>query len=83
MCLYNGVENAMSIVEAILEKIRALPPDKQSELLAVADKLSAAEQSKTPLRSPEGLWADVDIDISAQDITQLRGEMWKNFPRDA
>jgi hypothetical protein len=77
-----GLETPMSIDEAILEKVRALPADKQSELLEVANSLSAAEQTKTPLISPKGLWADFDIDISAEDIAELRREMWKNFPRE-
>jgi hypothetical protein len=57
----------VSIEEAIPEKVRALPPEKQSELLAL---------------SPEGLWAEFDIDISAEDIAALRREMWENFPRE-
>jgi hypothetical protein len=72
----------MSIEEAILEKVRALPPDKQSELLAVASSMAAEPQTKVPLRSPEGLWAEFDIDISAEEIKELRREMWKNFPRE-
>ena len=38
--------------------------------------------AKAPLRSPEGLWAAFDIDISEEDIRELRREMWKNFPRE-
>ena len=72
----------MSIEEAILEKVRALPPEKQSELLAVADAMVAKPVGKAPLRSPRGLWAEFDIDISAEDIRELRREMWKNFPRE-
>ena len=72
----------MSIEEAILERVRALPADKQSELLAVANSLSAEGQPKTPLISPEGMWADFDIDITAEDIAELRREMWQNFPRE-
>jgi len=59
-----------------------LPPDKQSELLKYADSLSTAPQPAAPLRSPRGLWAEFDIDISEEDIRELRREMWKNFPRD-
>ena len=72
----------MSIVEAILEKVRTLPPDKQSELLKFADSLITEAQTKPQLRSPEGLWAGYDIDISEEDIRELRREMWKNFPRE-
>ena len=72
----------MTIEEAILEKVRNLPPDKQSQLLAVADSLAADPQPKTPFKSLRGLWADYKIDISAEDIKELRREMWKNFPRE-
>ena len=51
-------------------------------MLAVANSLSSELGSKAPLRNPEGLWAEFDIDISAEDIAELRREMWKNFPRE-
>lgn len=72
----------MSIEEAILERVRALPPEKREEVLKFADSLSEPLKPKPPLRSPRGLWADFDIDISEEDIAELRREMWKNFPRD-
>jgi len=72
----------MSIEEAILEKVRALPPEKREEVLKFADSLTVSAQPKPPLRSPRGLWADLDINISEEDIAELRREMWKDFPRD-
>jgi len=72
----------MTIEDAILEKVRALSPEQQAELLAVADSMSKQTQPKPPLRSPEGLWANFDFSISEEDIQELRREMWKNFPRD-
>jgi hypothetical protein len=72
----------MTIEEAILEKVRKLPPEKQEELLKFADALETPAQPKS-LRSPEGLRADLAIDISEEDIAEVRREMWKNFPRDA
>jgi hypothetical protein len=71
----------MTIEEAILDKVRKLPPEKQQALLKFADSLAAPSPPKL-LRSPEGLWADLDIDISEEDIAEVRREMWKNFPRD-
>jgi hypothetical protein len=47
-----------------------------------AASLSESPKTSAPLRSPRGLWADLDIDISEEDISELRREMWKNFPRD-
>jgi hypothetical protein len=73
----------MNLEDAILERVRNLPPEKQEEVLKFADSLSApAATPKPPLRSPKGLWADFDIDISEDDISELRREIWKNFPRE-
>jgi hypothetical protein len=77
-----GAEDPMSIEDAILEKVRALSPDQQAELLAVADSLSKRTKPRLPLRSPKGLWANFDFSISEEDIRELRREMWANFPRN-
>jgi hypothetical protein len=71
----------MTIEEAIVEKVRALSPEKQKEVLRFADSL-AETPARVPLRSLKGLWADLDIDISEEDIAALRREMWKTFPRE-
>jgi hypothetical protein len=39
-------------------------------------------QPPEPLKSAYGLWADLNIDISAEDIDEARREMWGNFPRE-
>ena len=72
----------MSVEDAILERVRTLPPEKREEVLRFAVSLSEPRETRAPLRSPRGLWADFDVDISEEDIAELRREMWKNFPRD-
>jgi hypothetical protein len=73
----------MSIEEAILEKVRTLPPEKQSELLDFAEFLQARLPTpKRPKRSLRGLWSKFGINISEEEIAELRREMWKNFPRE-
>jgi hypothetical protein len=72
----------MSTEEAILEKLRSLPPEQREAVLRFAESLTKPQQPKSPLRNPEGLWAGLEIDISEDDITELRREMWKDFPRD-
>jgi hypothetical protein len=72
----------MTITEAIVEKTRDLPLDRQQEVLDFAEFLRAKSIPKRPLKSPEGLWADLDVHITREDIAELRREMWKNFPRD-
>lgn len=33
-------------------------------------------------RSLEGLWADLGVDVSDEDIAEARREMWGGFPRE-
>ncbi len=35
-----------------------------------------------PLKSAYGLWADLNVSVSAEDIDEARREMWGNFPRE-
>ena len=72
----------MSIEDAILEAVRALPDDKKLDVLQLANKLRAESPSGTPLVDFEGAWSDLGIDLSKEDIDDARREMWKNFPRD-
>jgi hypothetical protein len=72
---------SMTVVEQVLEKLRELPPEKQQEVLSFVDSL-AENKPKKPLRSLRGLWKDLDIHITEEDIAQARREMWGNFPRD-
>jgi hypothetical protein len=46
--------------------------DAWEEVLA---RLRSAGRPRV-LKSPAGLWADLGIDISPEDITQAREEMW-------
>ncbi len=71
----------MSIEEKVLEKLRDLPPEKQREVLEFVESLKK-DGAKKPLRSLEGLWADLDIDITEEELAEARREMWGKFPRD-
>lgn len=72
----------MTIEEQVLEKLREFPPEKQKEVLDFADFLKQRNGSPNPLHSLEGLLADLNIDITEEDIAQARREMWGKFPRD-
>jgi len=72
----------MTIEEQVLEKLRDLPPEKQKEVLEFVDSLKGKDVSKKPRRSLCGLWADLNIHITEEDIAEARREMWGNFPRD-
>jgi hypothetical protein len=72
----------MTIEQKVLEKLRDLPPVKQKEVLDFVDSLKEENGPKAPRRSLLGLWADLNIHITEQDIAEARREMWGNFPRD-
>jgi hypothetical protein len=59
-----------------LEKVRLV------ERVMATLETDLAEGKKTPKRSLLGLWADLKVGISAEDIDEARREMWGNFPRE-
>ena len=72
----------MTIEEAVVEKLRALPPERQQEVLDFVEFLAQRAARKRPLRSAEGLWADLGVNITDEDIAEARRETWGNFPRE-
>jgi len=71
----------MNLEQAVLEKLRALPPDQQQEILDFAEFLQQKNLTKKTLKSVKGLCADLKVDITEEEIAQARQEMWGNFPR--
>lgn len=71
----------MSIEQALVEKIKELPEDEKHQVLDFAEFLSEKKQDRKPKRSLQGLWADLGVDITEADISEVRREMWRNFPR--
>jgi hypothetical protein len=72
----------MSVEEMVVETLRHLPPAKQEEVLDFARFLANRSVPKRPLFNPIGMFADLNISISAEDIDEARKEMWGNFPRE-
>lgn len=63
------VKIAMSVEQAIAEKVRNLPLDKQEEVLEHVNRLLAEQpRPKKPFKSIEGILAGRGISISAEDI---------------
>ena len=71
----------MNLEQAVLDKLRELPPNQQQEVLDFAEFLQQKNLLKRPLKSVKGMWAHLDMDITEEDIAQARKEMWGNFPR--
>jgi hypothetical protein len=75
-------EQLMSVAEQIVEKVGVLPPERQQEVLDFAEFLAHRYTTNEPRRSLLGLWADLGVDITEEDIEEVRREMWANFPRE-
>ena len=73
---------SMTIEQQVLEKLRGLPPEKQKELLEFVDSLNENAGANKPLLSLEGIWADLEIHVTNEDIAEARREMWGIFPRN-
>ena len=72
----------MSLEQAILEAVRALTPEKQQEILLHATRLRQPPGDSRPRRSVRGLWADLGVSLSAEELRENRREMWRDFPRE-
>jgi hypothetical protein len=70
----------MTLEQSILEAVRSLPPEKQQEILEHAKRLEAERQPRKPFKNMKGLWADLGISLSAEEIEEVQREAWKIFP---
>ena len=72
----------MTAEEVLLEKFKVLPPDLKREAEHFIEFLQTKAQKKTPRVSLEGIWAEMDVNITEEDIREVRREAWQNFPRE-
>jgi hypothetical protein len=72
----------MNIEQNVLNKLRQLPVAKQQELLDFAEFLAQKTVIQPKLQTVKGLCRDLDIDLTVEDLTEARKEMWGNFPRE-
>jgi hypothetical protein len=76
------INTIANIKQAVVDIIDVLPPEKRQELLSFAEFLHSKNTIRQPRRSIAGLCADLDINITEEDIREARQEMWGNFPKD-
>jgi hypothetical protein len=72
----------MSLEQAILEAVRALPAEKQQEVLNHAARLRDEAGRKSPFKSVRSLWEDLGISLSPEEIERNQRDLWRNFPRE-
>ena len=68
------------IEETLIAVIKTLPTEKQQALLEFAEFLQTETASKSSSQSIKGLWANVDINLTEEELSTTRKEMWANFP---
>jgi ribosomal 50S subunit-associated protein YjgA (DUF615 family) len=62
---------------AILEKIQALPDEKQQEVLALVDKMLKEEQEPRPRENVRPIW-----EIITELSSEIPMEEWAKLPTD-
>ena len=72
----------MTVEDAVLKNVKKLPVEKKQEVLDLAEFLVQKDAPKKPRRSLYGALADLDVNITEEDIAEAREEMWGNFPRE-
>lgn len=69
----------MSIEKSVLEKLLKLSVEKQKEVLDFIESLEKKAGAKGRRHSLKGLWADLGVEISPEDIAEARREMCAGF----
>jgi hypothetical protein len=81
-----GMCMSVMTFEDLLEQAKSLTPlDKIRLIQAIMASLKVdieALQPKQPRRSMLGILADLGPAPSAEDIDEVRKEVWSNFPRE-
>ncbi len=72
----------MTVKEAVLEKLNALPTFRQQELLDFAEFLEAKQSVRKPRRSLKGSLAHLNIKWTEEDMREARNEMWRGYTKD-
>ena len=71
---------ATPIEDAVIARFRELTPERQQEVLDFVNFLGT--KTKRPRKSMRGLWKNLGISFSEEDIAKARKEMWGSFPRE-
>ena len=69
----------MTLKDSLVAVLEDLSVEEQMELLSYAKLLKSKNPVKRPRKSLKGMWADLDIHITEEDIKEVRREMWGNL----
>jgi len=68
----------VTIADAIVEKVRSMPIDKQQAILAYVEEMErqSSPPRGAPLFNPEGIAAGLMSDLTLEEFQVVRREMW-------
>lgn len=72
----------MTSEEVLLKKFKILPKNRKQEVMDFVEFLESKETVKSPSVSLKGIWADMNVNITDDDIREARNEMWRGYTKD-
>jgi hypothetical protein len=69
-------------VFALVDDLSPLDKVRLMEKIATSLKVNIREEFQQPIESMYGICADLGTAPSAEDIDEVRREIWANFPRE-
>jgi hypothetical protein len=72
----------MTVKDAVIEKLEVMPTVKQQKVLEFMESMESNEKPRKPRLSLQGIWADLNINLTEEDLRQARNEMWRGYTRD-
>lgn len=73
-----------NLIEKIVAKVAELPDEQQQAALEYIESLEreAGKQATHQRKSLMGAFAHMKLNVTTEDIEEVRREMWRNFPRE-
>lgn len=68
------------IEDEILAEVSRIPPEKRPEVLKVVSELRKKYNPEFKFKDMMGMFADQGVDISAEEIDEMRRELWGVAP---
>lgn len=68
------------IEDQILEELGRIPPEKRPEVLKVVRELRRKYNPEFKFRDMMGMFTDQGVHITAEEINEMRREMWGIAP---
>jgi len=75
------LEEAIGVEKISVGKTPQIAIGKAKGSLDFVESLEKKSSPRQPRRSLKGLWADLGVQISAEDRAEARRETWGGFPR--